>query len=266
MADKKKIEVLIPSRSQPRQLHFLATAIQSLAEQMREFAADLSVTIAVDPGQELDLDRLRPVAGAIPLRTVRAERASQAAALNAAIGTIDADFAAFLEDDDQWRGAYLETAFGAFSRGADFVSTTQIEVDEQGVIVKINDYPAPSGWIMRRGVLDAVGTFDEQYRFHLDNDWLGRLALTEFARCHLIEATAPVSVDWLAAVRPHLFNCLRFGGRKVSMLRHQDPLPLVRRLVHDSSGTGMIRTQENAKARSDEERRRLCERYGYQPW
>lgn len=258
--------VLVPSRlerdrsGQP----FLAGALESIAAQQlpADAGLDVEAAIGIDAGATLpaDLDLPRWA------RTHEAADRSQAAALNAAAGAVDHDFVAILEDDDRWLPAHLETSLAALRQeDLDFVSTTQLQVDESGGVVSIFDFPTPSGWVMTRAVWDAVGGFDTTYRYHLDNDWLGRLAAHGFRRGHLVESAAPIDPRWLA-VRPWLSNVLTCGGPRSRLLRHDHALPLVKRLVHAGSGMAAVGTDAMARATSRQEYDRLAMQYGRIPW
>jgi hypothetical protein len=62
---------------------------------------------------------------------------------------------------------------------------------------------------MPASTMRAVGEFNEGYRWHLDNEWLGRLAEKKIVRIHLVEATAPVDYQLMAQVRPWLANVIK---------------------------------------------------------
>ena len=261
-----KLLVLVPTRLKRNQAGrlFLAQALQSIAGQ--EFPPHLDVrleiSIGVDPGAVLPDDLTMP-----PNATVsEAASASQTFALNAAAARFDHDFLAILEDDDQWLPRFLHISLAALQqKELDFVSSTQLQVDESGKIVSIFDFPTPSGWVMRRTVWETVGPFDTSFQYHLDNEWLGRLALRGFRRAHLLEATAPVDVAWMS-VRPWLQKYMKYAGNHATLLRHGDPEPLVRRTVHAGSGMASVRADATAKATSQREYARLVERFGRIPW
>jgi len=266
MNSKQKINIIIPSRTQDSQLDFLDRAVRSIAAQSALSALEVEILIALDPGQSIDVERLSAAAGEMKLKTVNGVLSGQAPALNAGIRGFDADLVAFLEDDDRWRDQYLKVVLDALEQGAGFISSTQLELDERNRVVKINDFPIPSGWVMPARTLREVGQFNEDYRFHLDNEWLGRLAATGALRCHLVEATAPVKPERMAAARPQLLNYHRNGGEKAGLLRHGDPIPLILRLVHSGSGMEGIRTRREMHEISVAEQGRLVATYGRLPW
>lgn len=256
---RPRLTVIIPSRAQADQEKFLARALASIAGQSAAAQFEIHVVIGVDAGCA---PRVPSVAG---LTVVCAESAgsSQAAALNAALARVSAGFVAFLEDDDQWLPEYLLYAVAAIAH-CDFVSSTQLEVERDGTVVRINDFPTPSGWFMRSETLAKVGAFDETYRFHLDNDWLGRLAEARARRIHLVESTAPSQRGHMN-VRPWLARVVDEPGGLCRVARHGSPIPLVRRLVHAHSGTGQIVRDAQQRARSRSEFAALSRRFGRIP-
>ncbi|MFM8635682.1 MAG: glycosyltransferase family A protein [Planctomycetia bacterium] len=261
-----KLLVLVPSRlARDRSGRtFLAKAIDSIAGQElpAEWAVDVEVSIGIDPGLTVPDDVALPQWA----RVSRATAPSQAAALNAASRGVSHDFVAIMEDDDAWLPGHLRASLAALrDHDIDFVSSTQLQVDETGAVLSIFDFPTPSGWVMRRTVWDAVGPFDASFRYHLDNDWLGRLGDSGFRRGHLVEVTAPVDPRWLA-VRPWLHNVVVNGGPRSRLLRHDAPTPLVKRMVHAGSGMAAVGSDPEAHATSRREYERLVARYGRVPW
>jgi len=254
--------VVIPSRLKHATSGelFLEKAINSILNQRAAERIKVDIAVGVDAGASY------PQGAAVSRAEFFASSsASQAAALNAAARGLSHDLIAILEDDDEWAPEFLDTALVALEQ-ADFVSSTQLEVDTKGQIVCINDFPTPSGWIMRRSTWVAVGGFDETYRHHLDNEWLGRLALSDLRRIHLIEATAPLGHGHVAAMRPWLGRVLANGGPNVRLFRHAFLLPLVRRLAHSESGSAQTSKDASERATSEAEYERLTVRFGRIPW
>jgi glycosyltransferase involved in cell wall biosynthesis len=259
-ATSKRLAVVIPSRSRPLQQDFLARAISSIQAQVvpREFAIEILVCV----------DRGDPAPALLDQRNVRLVEAAsrgQAAALNAGAAQASADYLAFLEDDDVWHPQRMAFALKVLEE-TEFTSSTQLEVDENGVVARINDFPTPSGWIMPTASWHRIGPFDETYRWHLDSEWLGRLGQSGLNRIHLVEATAPVHPRFMVQVRPWLLNCIELGGANVSIGRHPLPVPLVTRLVHRNSGMATIERDPLAKQQATSEIQRLIGRYGHLPW
>jgi len=263
MAEKPSLLVIMPSRLKKGAdgKLFLEKAIGSILRQSAAAKLTIDIAVGIDPGAavpgKLDLPQ--------NLRFVQAGAASQAAALNAAAKGLNHAYLAILEDDDEWHANFLDVAMNALQRVA-FVSSTQIEFTPRGDVVCIYDFPTPSGWVMERKVWDGIGGFDETYRYHLDNEWLGRLGNSGVKRAHLVEATAPLEPSRLMKLRPCLHLVLANGGKTSGLLRHQSPLPLVRRLAHDGSGMHAIVSDLVAQQRSKTEMAQLKERFGHIPW
>ncbi|MGH1591703.1 glycosyltransferase family 2 protein [Methylobacterium phyllosphaerae] len=264
-----RIAIITPSRLKPSTLagkagqYFLEHAMESAAGQ----DLDRPVTIHFFVGIDSDTEIPARLADHPQITFVRSDRKAQVPALNAALRAVDDtwDLVGFLEDDDHWLPPYLGFALRALD-SFDFVSSTQLEVDEAGEVVRINDFATPSGWLMRRSTFERVGAIDPSAKWHYDNEWLGRLAETGLRRAHLVEATAPGTLLDASQVRPWLANVLRNGGPNVHLVRHGFALPLVCRLVHPGSGTSDVGQGGTSKAESDAEYQRLINRFGRIPW
>lgn len=258
---RSKLTVVIPSRSSNSQLYYLKRATDSVRRQSVASEYEISLVIGVDQGCVLDSDHVKSL-GAI---CVESQLKGQAAALNSALIKVEDGFVAFLEDDDEWMPDFLKFARASL-KYSDFVSSTQFEVDESGQLLRINDFPTPSGWFMPVSTLKAVGNFNEAFRFHLDNEWLGRLAERKLRRVHMVESTAPISARYLNQVRPWLFNVLKNSGGLCQLARHSSPFPLIKRLVHSKSGMAMISKNDDLTRVSREECQNLASRFGRIPW
>ena len=240
---------------------FIDKAIGSIRAQRLNSSLEIQILVGVDEDAEiperLALDR--------QIRFFKSASRSQAAALNAAARHIDSDFVSILEDDDRWHPRFLyfaQQAMAAF----DFSSSTQLEVTADRNILKINDFPTPSGWFMKAAVFEKVGLFNEDFRWHLDNEWLGRLAETGAKRTHLVEATAPKNLATATYSRPRLAMCLKNGGPSMCLTRHKQFAPIVVRLVHPGSGMSQIRRNAEYRAQSNRENEQLMAKFGRVPW
>ncbi len=227
--------ILIPSRLEgPRPgVLFLETAVASIRAQkaggVPQILVGLDAGVTPPPG----------LAERLGVSFVNSDGATQAAAINAAASRIEGAQVALLEDDDEWNPDFLAIVLQGLA-GADFVSSTQLEVTPEGQVVRVNDFPTPSGWVMRRHVWDAVGGFNPAFRWHLDNEWLGRLGRSGARRLHLAETTAPADLAVARTVRPLLAAVLEQGRPAVELARHASPWPLVIRLVHPGGGIQRI--------------------------
>lgn len=265
------IGVIVPSRLQqivpgaPGGTYFVDRAITCALAQtaVAESRARLTFIIGIDA----DADIPPHLAQRHDIVWARSDSRSQAGALNAGIdAAADCfDYIAFLEDDDRWDPNYLTWGLNVLKR-YDFVSTTQIEVDESGKILRINDFPTPSGWMMPSTILRRIGRFDLSMRWHLDNEWLGRLGESGVKRCHLIDALAPATFAMAEQVRPWIANVVRFGGGNLDLQRHTMLVPLVTRLVHSRSGMARIAADPVLVEQSEAEYAILTRRYGRIPW
>lgn len=244
---------------------FVERAIASVLGQIKVQDGSVRPTfvIGVDP------DAVVPdsLAGRPDVVVARGKVASQMSALNAGIEAAGEgfDLVSFLEDDDRWDSEYLTWGLRALEV-CGFVSTTQLEVDEADGIVRINDFPTPSGWLMRAETLRRIGGFALDGHWHLDNDWLGRLGNSGIPRCHLAELTAPITVETARQTRPWLANVLENGGPCIEVRRHPQLTPLVVRLVHSRTLTARVTTDPVFAAQSRAEYQVLQARYGRIPW
>jgi|ERR1700733_585429 len=263
MGETESLLVITPSRLKRGRdgTLLLEKAILSIFHQSIASNLLIDVVVGIDPGSRVSEDLQFPKT----VRFVQSGVASQAAALNAAAKSLNHTYLAILEDDDEWHNEFLAVAIEALKQ-VDFISSTQLQVDAQGQAVCIFDFPTPSGWVMRRKVWESIGAFNESYRLHLDNEWLGRLGESGFKRGHLIEATAPLDRRIMMIHRPTLNLYLTQSGPSSGVFRHQFLIPLVRRLVHEGSGLHSIGVDSAAKEQSKIETAQLKERFGRVPW
>lgn len=169
------------------------------------------------------------------LKAAYATGKGQAQAVNAAAKLITGDFVAMIEDDDQWRPSKLAVQLDVLSKGYQFCSSTQREIDEFGNFLRTNAFACPSSWLMPRETWEAVGPFDETFKYHVDTEWLGRLNRVckerGWKRAHIAHTGAETDGCWIDQVR------------RFSDIGHDDelPEPLVDRTVHEGSGMASIR-------------------------
>lgn len=269
MGGCQSLDVVIPSRNQPQQGVFLEKAVRSIETQTILSALNVRILIAADPGVQ---SSVIPVSDRCSIRVLEADRPSQASALNAGLSVAEASYVAFLEDDDQWEPPFLEVALPSLQqlsssgRSLGLVSSTQLEVDSSGDVERVNDFATPSGWLTTSSTLKAVGPFDSSFRWHLDNDWLGRAFAQRVPRLHWVESTAPLKPQHLAQVRPWLLKVLQLSGGTCQLRRHHCPTPLIRRLVHPGSGMAQIAMDPERQKQSRDEQARLRSLYGRCPW
>jgi glycosyltransferase involved in cell wall biosynthesis len=256
-----KLTVIIPSRKCEEQISFIQKAIASVQKQSIANQFVITFLVGVDKSCGLGPE----ISNILGVKCIESDGASQAKALNVAIRQVHEGFVAFLEDDDQWMPDYLNFAMKAIAR-CDFVSSTQAEFDEAGEFIRVNDFPTPSGWLMPVSTLKKVGEFNESYKYHLDNEWLGRLSESKLNRIHMVEATAPVQKKNTQQVRPWLTNVLNLSNGLCNLARHSSPYPLVKRLLHSNSGMAQIATNSYCSEISKKEYESLVNRFGVIPW
>jgi glycosyltransferase involved in cell wall biosynthesis len=188
---------------------------------------------------------------------VESHGAGQAAAMNAAARGAKGDLIAFLEDDDVWSPEKTGVQIGLLDQ-YDLITCNQIEVDLAGGEVGNSDFPTPSGWLMMRRVWETIGEFDEGVRFHIDNEWLGRVNAAGLRRCHVVALSA--------ARRSNQRNLGRVGRRSEIRAFPTLARPLVERTINPKGGMSTI-ARDRAAAKASRRDFDLCiSRYGEVPW
>ena len=104
-----------------------------------------------------------------------------------------------------------------------------------------------------------VGKFNESFRWHLDNEWLGRLSETKSRRLHLIESNAQRD-------RPELQKLVDFSLGFSKIGRHTLRTPLIKRTIHSVSGTSQILNDKSKFEDSQREYDLLNKKFGRIPW
>ena len=253
-----KISVIIPSRCDidPRSPYgdlFLERALQSIRAQTVK-VDEICIGVQEHPPQ---LQQLAERYTDWSFRVGRTDTKGQAAALNAAAAVATGDVITFLEDDDLWQPKRLMFGLKVMQDFAcEFASSNQQEVTIDGKAIRINDFPTPSGWLMSAEVWRRSGGFDEAFRWHLDNDFLGKLLKMGIKRVHLTEQGATIEGrDWLKNVSQFSQIC-----------NTSESVPLVTRLHNPKGGMCTIATDPAAKTQSSREHHAMLERYGLIPW
>lgn len=173
----------------------------------------------------------------------------------------------FLEDDDFWEPGYVELVLAVYASGQGFEMTTsnQLEIDEHGEPIRVNDFATPSSWSITRNALKRVGLFNENYHYHLDNAFLGAAAMHAVIRLHLLERTAPLDAKAARSVRPWIHNIMALSGETTYLSRHTKDSPYIIRVVRSASRSSEA-INEEARARSQSEYQRLQQEFGRIPW
>ena len=183
----------------------------------------------------------------------RGQSATVNVAAAAALGW-GADILLFLEDDDRWLRAKTTIQLPMLDH-FDFVSCSQELVDEKGRKVGTNDYPVPSSWGMKASVWETVGGFNENMKWLVDTEWLGRLSQSKIRRAHLIpEGTVdPV-------------NKLSFVSKFSEVVPCSEREFLVARTVNGRGGMATISGSKEAGDEADAEAEAMRKRFGFDPW
>lgn len=263
------ISVLIPSRldenpNRPGEL-WLERALRSIGEQTILSKQKVEIVVGLDHDVEVPAVKSPP---ALKLRfasVTKDRRPGQASAINAAGEAATGQLIAILEDDDSWHRGFLATAAKAL-KDCDFVSSSQMLVDEHGMPREPMYFPTPSGWLMRRELWREMGGFDESIRFHVDMEWLGRLNEAGKRRVHLVERGFPLDMAFLKEHRKWLAHIAEGQPLPVTLKQHEAPVPLVVRTLSPGSGTVKIRSNPDAKGQSKREMNALRKRFGTIPW
>ncbi|MEX0807144.1 MAG: glycosyltransferase [Dongiaceae bacterium] len=264
------ISVIVPSRLQARPGHrgalWLERALETIAHQTYLKKSSIEVLIALDAG--VAAPTLPSSAISKHVRFVNASsdgKTGQAAAVNAAIAAIAGETIAMLEDDDAWKPTFLQTAVEVLTE-CDFVSSSQMLVDQDGLPLEVMYFPTPSGWVMRRSLWEEIGGFNEKLQFHIDVEWIGRLNESRKRRVHLVESGFPLDRPFLEEHRRWLAHLAKGRKDPVRLFQHRSPVPLVIRTLNESGGTGRIRRKKEAGERSKKEMATLRRRFGETPW
>ena len=267
----KSVSVIVPSRLEKHPKtgqYWLDRSIRSVLEQTAAKDIQIDVIVGIDPGSDVP-PHLQQMQNVRFIEAVPVKYKGQAAAINAAMVAATGDAVTMIEDDDCWHPKRLEYGL-QFLPGYEFASCNQLEIDTDNRPQNLNDFPTPCGWLMRRGLWNAVGPMDEEHQYHLDTDWLGRLNkhlhATGGRRCHIVEAGVPVPFDAIVKDRPQLPTLIRWMPVGSAIFRTSEQTPLILRTIHPDSGMAKIRTDEKAGQQSALEHEIMLKKYGYYPW
>lgn len=182
------VTVVIVTHSRPG---LLADALASVAAQSLR---PLEVRLADDDGGS-SLDALPPLP-LLELTALATRFGHPGRARNAAAALARGDVLAFLDDDDVWRPDHLAGLVAAFedpnvafawrdcavirerlddAGRRETLESRTIARDWDEPAMRTDDYLPPSAWGVRRDVFEALGGFDDSFRFSEDWDFLLRL-------------------------------------------------------------------------------------------
>lgn len=245
-----KISVIVASRLQARfstcpTCLWLERAIRSVRRQQTPVPVEFEIVVGLDPGVAFP-ERLTGIVVA------HGDKPRQSSALNAAVQAATGELLAFLEDDDYWELKRIGYGLPLIEK-YDLVTSNQGEVDEDGAFVQINDYPTPTGWLVKRDTFLRVGLFDPEFSYP-DSEWLGRANAAGLKRIHLIEAGAPK--------RPGLQHVARHSHIGNTSERN----PLILRTINPDGVMGRTQKQGAMHAKWQRDMELLKQKYGGIPW
>lgn len=256
---RHRVSIIIPSRLQANPIStgyatpslYLDLSLGGILRQTAE--VDMEIIVGLDRGEKSRVPDRFLEKGKVPLLFVEAAE-SQASAVNEAFVHTTGDLLAVCEDDDLWDGNKLAYQI-PFLDEFDLVTCNQRERDIQGNFLRYNDFPTPSGWLMKRATWEKLGGFDETFKYHVDTEWLGRANAAGLKRVHLIQ-DGHAGGSWLA-------NVGRFSKVMKTDGVHE---PLVHRMVNPDGGMAAIRKDPAAQAVSTREHAIMQERFSGVPW
>ena len=125
---------------------------------------------------------------------------------------------------------------------------------------RINDFPTPSGWLLKRDAVKWSPWFNEGLKYHVDTWFLGEANRAELKRLHLVEADhihhmSSTRRRWLANVSKHS-----------TMWEHPEPEPLVERTCNPGGGMAQIAKGGEAGETSKAEHDWMRQEFGMVPW
>jgi glycosyltransferase involved in cell wall biosynthesis len=271
-----KIGVVIPSRLAERPgpcplggALWLEEALASIGRQTCFDQHQWVVVVGVDKGATPPVhDRAGGPFVVMPVEVsfVEADGSGQSVAVNAAARVAldsGAEVLAFLEDDDRWMPRKMAIQLASLDQ-APFSSCSQRVFSETGLqlydgqMPAVNDYPIPSGWVMRTDIWQQVGGLDETFRYLVDTEWLGRLNQIKVPRLHFVENRDTV-MTW------H-FKFSSYADRHSQIVSTGLDLPLVIRTQNTLGGMATINRDPKASAIANEEQDLILRKYGENPW
>ncbi len=243
-----RCSVILVTRERPV---LLADALRSVtAQTLRPFEVRLA-----DDGGGTSLDGLASLP-LLELTALAVNCAQAGAARNAAAAGARGEILVFLDDDDLWAPEHMAGLASAFADpdvgfawrdcdvirervGADgkreTLASRRIARDWDDALMRSNDYLPPSAWAIRRSIFEALGGFDESFRYSEDWDLLLRLApMTRRVRVPgvTVEVRMRESGNASAEFTPERLDCLdrlaaRHGLGKLSAMTFWDVAEIV---------------------------------------
>jgi glycosyltransferase involved in cell wall biosynthesis len=256
------LEVIMPSKRRVGREDFLRRAIKSIEVQNESIFTNTIISIVVDPGDDIknlvnDFD--------VEIKILESDRKGQIAALNYGIRAASASHLAFLEDDDWWDPNFLVVGGECLDEfGPELITQNQLEVYPNGDYARVFDFPTPSTWIASRKMVVALDGFSKDSKWHTDNEFLGRVYQQGFSRIHLVERSAPLTLELAQQVRPWVANILKTNQHNFEILAHQYPEPLVFRQIHPEQGTEYVKGSFSTESQLEYQKLKIL--FGQVPW
>jgi glycosyltransferase involved in cell wall biosynthesis len=182
------ISVIVPTHKRPQML------VETLASIRAQTFTDYEILV-ISNGENAEVRNASQTAAATyDCRYFALDEGNVSAARNFGIGQADGEWIAFLDDDDIWLPHKLQRQVAEATRtGADLIGCDYIEFYADGreilrqprareawsytqALNYLYWWSTPSGVIVRRSTLDAVGGFDRRQRYGEDNDLWRRIS------------------------------------------------------------------------------------------
>lgn len=242
---------------------WLAMAVRSVLDQIVLSQRSCEILVGIDADAVIPAD-----AATLPVQFVRTDVPAppcQASALNATLRAATGQILAFLEDDDVWHPARLQYGLADLAY-ADFISSTQCQINRMEGAMVANDFATPSGWIMRRNTFEELGFFDEGVKYHVDAEYLGRVNGLKLRRIHQVSAIEIDDADKLANDRGVLSLFLNHAPIGSALHAHETEIDLVIKNVHLDTRSAQIQLETDEKKSAGQSMMAIIQRYGDHPF
>jgi glycosyltransferase involved in cell wall biosynthesis len=180
------ISVIIPTYNRP---NYLTTAIESV---LRQTSPPLEIIIVDDGSSDGTEQIIKTMISAIPIRFMRQSNQGPSAARNLGVSRAQADWVAFLDDDDLWypdklsvvikhiarnpRETFFYSRLDCIDRSGRYSSSAPLRHDELSqMLFGVHPAAYPSTVVVRKDVYMRVGGFDVSLRIGEDLEFYARM-------------------------------------------------------------------------------------------